>query len=84
MNNQEITDYRLLYAREDQITEEVIRFINAKKGWQPYGSPFKMGTVDDEMKKPNKPSHPSPLRLLRWFRLIDLGWMDYYVVYYFA
>ena len=48
MNNQEITDYRLLYAREDQITEEVIRFINAKKGWQPYGSPFKMGTVDDD------------------------------------
>jgi hypothetical protein len=48
MNNQEITDYRLLYAREDQISEEVLRFINAKKGWQPYGSPFKMGTVGDE------------------------------------
>jgi|Laugrespbdmm15sd_2_1035082.scaffolds.fasta_scaffold21397_5 hypothetical protein len=43
MNNQEITDYRLLYAREDLISEEVLRFINAKKGWQPYGSPFNMG-----------------------------------------
>lgn len=48
MNNQEISDYRLIYGREDQISEEVLRFINSKKGWQPYGSPFKMGTVGDD------------------------------------
>jgi hypothetical protein len=42
MENKEITDYRLLYAFENQISEEVLRFINSKKGWQPYGSPFKV------------------------------------------
>jgi hypothetical protein len=42
MDNKEITDYRLLWAFENQISEEVLRYINAKKGWQPYGSPFKV------------------------------------------
>jgi hypothetical protein len=55
MDNKEITDYRLLYAYEDQISEAVLRYINSKQGWQPYGSPFKVDanthyTDDDDVR----------------------------------
>jgi hypothetical protein len=46
--NREIIDYVILEQDcPDNLTNEIRRFLAAKKGWQPFGSPYCQKYVED-------------------------------------